>query len=85
MRTNWEIHRRKQSRAPSTAKHKTGEEARRTLGKKEDKEHREEGGPRIVGKKGDEEQWGRIRVVFIHKHMTVANILKPAFLRVKLN
>ena len=39
MRTNWEIHRRKQSRAPSIAKHRTGEEARRTLDKKEDDEH----------------------------------------------
>ena len=45
----------------------------------------QEGGPRIVGKKEDFEHWGRIRVVFIHKHMTVANIPKPTFLRIKLD
>ena len=39
----------------------------------------------VLGKKEDQEQWGRIRVVLIHKHMTVANNSNPAFLRVKLD
>jgi len=38
-----------------------------------------------MAKKEDQEQWGRgVRVLLIHKHMTVVNNPNPAFVRVKL-